>query len=477
MKLTGPVMLAVLASIIALPIAAHADVVGSTFEQPLYTVGTIDGQQGWSEFGPYDVEVAGVPAILQPAFGDQALRASNAVTSGSFGDQAIAPSVVDGAGESTSVHRLGASGGVRQSFVELSFQVASAVPDAEQPGAGISVALSNGRDDRMGQVRVIDTPTGLEMIYSDVPGTTVPSGFRATTIASGLSRDAAHGVRVRVQFVEGSDNDIVTLFVDGTQRTCSGEPCTTWENYYRLDPEQAPNGNTVPVIDTALFLARGTAAPATAGAGLLFDDVRVETYGGANGPQGPIGPQGPQGVQGAQGPQGVQGAQGAQGVQGDQGLPGPAGNDGDDGDDGSNGVNGANGVNGKDGAAGPAGPVGPQGPAGVAAQSALNPVTVTGLSVRKGKKALVTARVSCLTAAGLCEGELRVFTTSGRFLGRQGFDLDGGRSVTLSLRLSTGATKALTNAANRVRITGFSRDRTGAATRVSTTARATVKRR
>ncbi len=74
---------------------AGADVVGPiNFEPPAYTTGNINGQQGWSKTGPYDVEVADVsafPAASHYFFGSQALRLSNAITSGSFGDQTFSP--------------------------------------------------------------------------------------------------------------------------------------------------------------------------------------------------------------------------------------------------------------------------------------------------------------------------------------------------------------------------------------------------
>jgi hypothetical protein len=52
-----------------------------------FTAGSPNGQNGWSSTGPYDHKIvtgyAGAPA----SFGDTSLRISNAVTSGSFGDQ------------------------------------------------------------------------------------------------------------------------------------------------------------------------------------------------------------------------------------------------------------------------------------------------------------------------------------------------------------------------------------------------------
>ena len=75
--------------------SASADTIGPiTFESPTYTTGDINGQDGWMKTGPYDVAVASVssfPAAAGYAFGAQALRLSDAITSGSFGDQTFSP--------------------------------------------------------------------------------------------------------------------------------------------------------------------------------------------------------------------------------------------------------------------------------------------------------------------------------------------------------------------------------------------------
>ena len=91
---------------IGAPLAA-ADTVGPINFEPPYTVGNIDGQQGWMKSGPYDVEVENNSThanIGTYGFGTQALRVSNAVTSGSFGDQTFSPGLSQAAGESALRH-------------------------------------------------------------------------------------------------------------------------------------------------------------------------------------------------------------------------------------------------------------------------------------------------------------------------------------------------------------------------------------
>ena len=61
---------------------AGADSLGPiTFEPPSYSVGNLNGQNGWSKTGPYDAAVAAVsyfPADSGYGFGTQALRIPNA---------------------------------------------------------------------------------------------------------------------------------------------------------------------------------------------------------------------------------------------------------------------------------------------------------------------------------------------------------------------------------------------------------------
>ena len=105
-------LLVVVCTVLLVVSAAGADTIGPiTFESSQgYIVGDIHGQPdpstlpngAWSKIGPYDVKV--VPTSAYPAasgygFGSQALRISDAVTSGEFGFQTYSPGLADEAGE------------------------------------------------------------------------------------------------------------------------------------------------------------------------------------------------------------------------------------------------------------------------------------------------------------------------------------------------------------------------------------------
>ena len=242
--------------------AARADTTAIAFEGPAYAPGSVDGQDGWSSTGSYDQEVVANTYGIA-SFGAQSLRISNAVTSGSFGDQTFSRSLGDEAGE-TSAENGGLSGGTRRSSFQASWSFASTVPGAEQPGLSVVVSPDRGDGARMSWVQLADTPAGLAVNFYDYRD----GDFAFTNVASGLSRSATHTVELTMYFVEGPANDIVEVCVDGT--TC--HTGTSWEDYFR-----EVEGNPTRTVDSLLFRAGGDAAPATLGKGFLVDNLTLAT--------------------------------------------------------------------------------------------------------------------------------------------------------------------------------------------------------
>ena len=253
--------------------AAAADAVGPiTFEPPTYAVGNVNGQSGWTKTGPYDaavVSVASFPAAAGYGFGSQALRLSNAVVSGTFGDQTFAPPLADAAGESTAFRHFDAS-----------FSIGTALA-TQQPGLALSVSPDDGTGGRMSFLRFEDHPDGVHVFFDDAVDKG-PVGTAATfdehDIAT-LDRAHAHTIGFSITFVPGPGNDVVRIYVDGALKATG----TSWENYYRYDPEQAGNHTVVPVTRTLLFREGGSvsAAPATTGNGFLIDNVSYSSSAGS----------------------------------------------------------------------------------------------------------------------------------------------------------------------------------------------------
>lgn len=260
---------------------ARADNETVKFEPPKYVTGPVDGQDGWSSAGSvgsgcavYDVEVVDdIPGL--PGFQKQALRISNAVTSGCFGDQTFSKSLDNEAGESTAEND-GMSGGKRKRSFEAEWEFASTVPDAEQ--AGLSVVASPDRGDgaRMSWVRMADQPSGLEVSFYDYQrGATVdPCGccppFVCTVVANNLDRSKRHKIKLTMDLLDGETNDVVKVYVDGKLVHIG----TSWEDYFR-DEESNPTRT----VDSILFRVAGDAAPATLGNGFLIDNLKLRSVG------------------------------------------------------------------------------------------------------------------------------------------------------------------------------------------------------
>lgn len=273
-----------------LPFAgAQADEVGTGFEPPEYATGSIHNQNGWSSSGSagsgcaaYDHKVVDNTgaAYSYEGFGDQSLRISNAVTSGCFGDQTFSMSAANDAGESDA-QSGGMSGGTRRNHFRSVWTFASTTPNAAQPGLSVVASPDRGDGARMSWIQMADipatetTPGGIDVNFYDYQSGAVEQGcltganFVFSNIATGLDRTQPHTIAVEMDLLDGPDNDVVRVYVDGALAHTG----TSWEGYFR-ECEETPQSRTV---DSILFRTGGTAAPATLGKGFLIDGFSVAT--------------------------------------------------------------------------------------------------------------------------------------------------------------------------------------------------------
>jgi len=245
------------------------------FEDPPYTLGTIDGQDGWTSLGAagsgcavYDHAVTSSFGV--PDFGLQSLRISNAVTSGCFGDMTFAKPLTDAAGEADSTD--GAySRGTLQNHFEAEFSIRP-MQLSEQPGLFLSVSPDRGDGSRMSYLGFEDTPGGIDVIFYDTPGVTNPANFSPTMVATGLSRAVTHTAKFVIDFVDGPSNDVVDIYIDGVLVHTG----TTWENYYRFDSEASAE-QSPRITKTLIFRTGGAPAPDTLGMGYLIDNLTMSS--------------------------------------------------------------------------------------------------------------------------------------------------------------------------------------------------------
>jgi uncharacterized protein (DUF2141 family) len=268
------------AAFLVLPFVASADTISINFEAPTYSVASINGQDGWIKTGSYDAAVVG--GTLPAGFGAQSLRISDAVASGSFGDQTFSKPLVNEVGETTDAVNGGFSGGVRQPHFEASFDIAS-VQETQQPGMHMTVSPDRGDGARMSYLRFEDNANGIDVFFDDVQGTvalgvdgcttTVCGNFVETKIAT-LSRSTSHHIVLTLDTINGPSNDVVKVWIDNTLRHLG----TSWEDYYRFDPESQEGGtlvNKTRTVDSLLFRESGDATPLNAGKGFLVDNITL----------------------------------------------------------------------------------------------------------------------------------------------------------------------------------------------------------
>jgi hypothetical protein len=264
--------LGLLTAISVLCLSAAAQI---TFESPTYTIGNINGQDGWSKTGPFDHTVSS--SLGTAGFGAQSFRVSNAITSPSFADHSYSKSLANEAGETTAANN-GLSGGVRQKNFEMQFDIASTVPGSQQPGLVFSIAPDRGDGARMSYLRFEDQADGIHVIFDDYRDF-APFGTAIGDLANGcgaggdtftdidiatLNRTTTHTIKFAIFFVDGPRNDVVQIYVDGVLVQTG----TTWEDYSRYCQNSQPA-----TVDSLLFRTAGAAAPGTAGNGLLFDNM------------------------------------------------------------------------------------------------------------------------------------------------------------------------------------------------------------
>lgn len=278
--LTAILLMAILLVPGALPTSAES--ITGNFEA--FTPGSVNGQDGWSMTGPYDVAVV-ANTYGYTSFGAQSLRISNAVTSGGFGDQTFSKRLANEAGETAAY--TAAPAGTRQKSFVAQWSFASTVPDAEQPGLSITASPDGGDGGRMSWVQMADTPSGLEVNFYDyqdvapygslanpADGRGTGDDFVFSSLASGLARNVPHQIRMEMDLLDGPHNDVVRVYVDGLLKHTG----TSWEDYFRWmqgpdDPEQTAPVHESRTIRAMLFRAGGTAAPTTAGNGFLIDNL------------------------------------------------------------------------------------------------------------------------------------------------------------------------------------------------------------
>jgi hypothetical protein len=310
---------AVLAGLFVAAIAMPAGAAQSSEDFDDFGTGPLVAQDGWTYTGGLSYDVS----ITEAADGigsTQSLQISNASTSGSFGDWPISQ-VLDVPATETG----------NQEFV-ASFDVEG---DAYHAGLQASVAPQTSGGARMSFVSFTDTPAGIQVRFADARN----AEFRTVPIGTPLTYGTPHRVTIVLDLYDGPHNDVAQVFIDDVNRQNPLVPATvgdfegffapvdnpdtankvkagqsvpmkwkiatavptTWEDYYRYDPESnefTPEPWGTRQVDSLIFQARQQPLVAGAscdedpgrsgyeardcwaandGQGLLFDNVTVSS--------------------------------------------------------------------------------------------------------------------------------------------------------------------------------------------------------
>lgn len=138
-----------------------------------------------------------------------------------------------------------------------------------QEGLGITVSADNGAGARMTYLRMgDDSDLGMNLQFYDTDST---GNFVFQQLTTNIDRSIWHRVDVDIYFVDGPSNDVVKVYLDGVLLVTG----TTWEDFYRYGPPSDGGGGGLSPVNSLLFRAGGTAAPATLGSGFYVDDVSL----------------------------------------------------------------------------------------------------------------------------------------------------------------------------------------------------------
>lgn len=246
-----------IASIVTLAAAASAQAAtySTDFESPTFSTGSINGQDGWTVANPNFNQAVSTGDAHS---GTQSWFRSNTYGVSSFSDQPFSAPLPGGAksGESTAVGATDSSN---------SYSVWFKAATTAQDGSFVALSLSNSGGSRMNWIGLDNNDAaGLRLTATD-------GNFDEFDLGA-VSRTAWHQLTVATTFLDGPGNDVVNYFIDGVLK----QTLSSWEDYYRFDPEQAGNGNLVPASDRVLFRTSAGVADPTA-AGFYFDDFSVTT--------------------------------------------------------------------------------------------------------------------------------------------------------------------------------------------------------
>ena len=236
-----------------------------------YALGSVVGQFGWTDASPSSPDNA-----IVDVSGNRMLRLANDPSSGDFGGP-FSPAFSLSAGE----------GGAAADTLSFSFTIRAVNNVAD--GSRLEIDLGTAaRDDRYNFMAIEYTAGGLRLVQNtplaDIDGNWQSNNFDwgAGNIQLGalLDASAAHTIQVVFRAVDGSNNDIVEYYVDGTLVGTG----STFENFREFHLAQS-HASAVSSVNNVLFRTGEPAGvpfpadgPGGQRQGFYLDDLALSAY-------------------------------------------------------------------------------------------------------------------------------------------------------------------------------------------------------
>jgi Ca2+-binding RTX toxin-like protein len=244
-----------------------------TFEN--FVTGPIaDGENGWKHAGSHDQEIVSL-------LGDNWFRMSSDPTSGDFGGP-YSPALAAAAGETVT--------GATYQNQTIAFTFKAVNPIADNSRLEVDVGNDAGTDRNNFLVIESIAGQGLRIAVNEplTDGNWANNSFTGFTgnreLISGVDPSVEHTLEMRLAYVDGSDNDVIGIYLDGVQIGTT----TTFENYREfhlaLDHDTEATAN----VTSRLFFRAGAGGvapqdgPGGLNQGFYFDDITNTTFNHAN---------------------------------------------------------------------------------------------------------------------------------------------------------------------------------------------------
>jgi len=255
---------------LALILTATATLSASTF-----TVGSIQGQNGWSG-GTAPISPSVDQEITTAAFrtGNSSFRVSNRAFNGNFTSWIFSP------GLSTSVGQP--SSGAAADGMTLSFWILAASSTAD--GSNVEVDFGTVPGDDRNTFLVIrnnlDANGGLQIRLAEPNGPGPNAGFFPTnTMVTGLDRSLWHNISMTYSAFDGPDNDYFTVSVNGGSPIVSPNTNNAfWRTFESFRASGYPLVNRMYIRSgNSPSGINGSFIDANVG-GIYFDDVSYSSF-------------------------------------------------------------------------------------------------------------------------------------------------------------------------------------------------------